>query len=89
MNKYKVQIRMKNGCPFNVNEIKGALKSPKSRRWVCLRIAGGPVKDGVVAGLHYVTGDEEMAMSVYSKARRNLNPKKYMATLELPGKEDK
>ena len=32
---------------------------------------------------------EDDALYVYAKAKRNFDPKKYMVTLELPGKEEK
>ena len=88
MNKSKVRISRKDGGMFDVNEIKGAMKHQKSRRWIGMGIRG-LYKRGVVVELDYVTEQEDMAMEVYTKAKRNLDPNKYMATLELPKEERK
>lgn len=88
MNKYKVRIFRKDGCLFNVRDIKGALKHHKSRRWVYTGIKG-LYKQGFVAELDYVTGQEDMAMEVYEKAKRNLDARSYSVTLELPKEERK
>lgn len=83
-NKYKVHIRKKNGCLINVNEINGARKHPASSRWHCSGVKGFD-GDGVVASeFYYETGDEDMAMEVYARAKRNLDARRYSVGLELP-----
>lgn len=89
MNKYKVHIRLKNGCLLNVNEIKKSLKKPKSSRWYCSGLRGLDKCGEVAEYLNYMTEQEDLAMEVYSRAKRNLDLSKYMVTLELPGKEER
>lgn len=92
---YKVRISRRNRSPFNINDIKGEMRHTMSSRWVGLGYDGKWIgigindlyKDGVIAELYYVTAQEDLAMEVYANAKRNLDPKKYMVTLELPGKE--
>ena len=89
MNKYKVRISRKDGGMFDVNEIKGAMKHPKSSRWVCSGLKG-LAKDGVVASeLDYVTAQEDVAIVVYAHAKRNLDLRIYMVSLEMPKEERK
>lgn len=83
MNKYRVCIRRKNGGPFIINAIKGALKHPKSSRWLCVG-RKELYEEGLVVELRYTTEQEDVAMEVYTEAKRNLDLRRYTVSLELP-----
>ena len=84
MDKYRVHIRLKNGCLFNVNEVKKSLKKPKSSRWYCSGVRSFDNGCEVAECLNYATEQEDLAMEVYARAKRNLDAKRYFVSMYIP-----
>lgn len=75
MNNYRVQISRKDGFAVSAN-------SPVAR---LLRANHKGVSTETEARkLNFVTKREDLAMSIYAKAKRNLDAKHYSVSLELP-----
>lgn len=78
MNKYRVKITRKDNEEFSHKE---------SEDLVSLLIERG-MRHYFLDSAMYIKSEHDLAMETYACAKRNLDPKKYMVTLELPGKEE-
>lgn len=76
MNKYRVRITRRDGEEFSHSEI-----DVFSQTYKGVYFLG--------AAMIYETAKEDLALSVYAKAKRNLDLSKYSVTLELPGKGER
>lgn len=73
MNKYSVKVTRKDGEEFGHKEIETLSKA------VCYN--GVYIFENAMV---YESDKEEAAMRVYAKAKRNLDLRRYMVSLELP-----
>ena len=91
MNKYRVKIDAGNiFVPYlDVCVSIGVSDNEKSGGSIELQQSDTVVVKSVAfcKKFNYMTDNEELALSVYAKAKRNLDLAKYTVTLELPGKE--
>lgn len=93
MNKYRVRIKRNNPIGnANLVEISDAVHLSKREEEECDFMYGEDTeaRKGVWfrGEVYYATTHEDLAMSIYSRAKRNIDPKKYMVTLEIPRKEE-
>lgn len=84
MNRYRVRISRKDGNEIGMIEC-GGIEQMVHYEFVgvrCGRFIGN--RDG---GMDYVVSSEDEATYVYGMLKRSLDLRKYLVTLELPGKE--
>ncbi len=87
MSKYIVRIIASEPCKPETILIGLPFKEVEKKEGCMYMMVGFCLRKGYCDGLEYHTAEEENAMAVYARAKRNLDLSRYTVTLELPGKE--
>ncbi|MCM1168815.1 MAG: hypothetical protein NC324_02650 [Bacteroides sp.] len=92
MNNYRVRITARTETEARmIDTIHDTVLSDGERGKICLEtftciyIGGNSYMEKVV----YSTDNEDVALSIYARAKRNLDMARFMVTLELPAMEGK
>lgn len=89
MNNYRVKIKANPYAEAEVNDLLNIIGCSIEERKKGVIDEEKRVAHGGLIYFVYATNQEDIAISVYAKAKRNLDPNKYMVTLELPKEERK